>query len=361
MNISTVEKMCCPTDGSSLELHSFSARDKLVDEGIIVCPICGDAWTIISGIPRFISESSIDLFLDLHFVNENREAIDSYRTGLADQLVLKIESLRNISTDRSDWKLDEMIYWEEYYGHRYETDKENKTTYNRILPRRKYILRPLYREPIKNVIEIGCGTCGTMYNNKFFINNKEFIGTDLSFNALRFAQRFVTGTFIMCDASTLPFKKGVFDLVLCFGLLHHLEQREKVLPSLFEIVRPGGYLGFSEKLRSSQKVRNSNLFRLAMHFFNRKERDHSEDEYIEDENALSICSRLGTIRSKAYEYSAVRDLMVKILVDKMKINNKGITEAMMFVDQLAIRLLGSGFPLMAGNAIHVLTKKYSDA
>ena len=53
--------------------------------------------------------------------------------------------------------------------------------------------------------------------------NYNYIGTDISFNRLRIAKSILPkSNFISCSALNLPFKSNIFDVVIGFGVFHHL-------------------------------------------------------------------------------------------------------------------------------------------
>jgi SAM-dependent methyltransferase len=47
---------------------------------------------------------------------------------------------------------------------------------------------------------------------------------------------------VMCDASAIPLPDGSFDNVLCFNLLEHVAEPEKVMSEISRLLRPGGRL-----------------------------------------------------------------------------------------------------------------------
>ena len=86
----------------------------------------------------------------------------------------------------------------------------------------------------------------TMYLVKRGINT---IGIDTGINLLKWASERVDATFIRASVTDLPFKKEVFDLVICIELLHHFEDEvlEKVLEEIRGVIKPGGIFVFDVK------------------------------------------------------------------------------------------------------------------
>ena len=94
---------------------------------------------------------------------------------------------------------------------------------------------------VKNLfIEVGCGK-GSL--GRFISKNcQQYIGVDFSLNALKIAKknRKDNMCYVCADASFLPFKQGMFDIVLCSELLEHIPKYAKVLPECFFILNQFG-------------------------------------------------------------------------------------------------------------------------
>lgn len=57
---------------------------------------------------------------------------------------------------------------------------------------------------------------------------------------------------VCADARALPFPQGLFDAVLCFGLLPHLGEARPALAALWPALRPGGILAIGHLLGSRE-------------------------------------------------------------------------------------------------------------
>jgi ubiquinone/menaquinone biosynthesis C-methylase UbiE len=57
---------------------------------------------------------------------------------------------------------------------------------------------------------------------------------------------------VCSDAMRLPVPSGTFDLVLCFGILPHLEDGRAALAELLRVVKPGGSLAVGHLAGSSE-------------------------------------------------------------------------------------------------------------
>jgi len=92
------------------------------------------------------------------------------------------------------------------------------------------------------ILEVGCGTGEDAVYVQKASNN--IIGVDISNTALK---KFKANGFegILANTETLPFPDGLFDYIMCSGLLHHLVGQGDLIHYLNEFVRvtkPGGYV-----------------------------------------------------------------------------------------------------------------------
>lgn len=118
--------------------------------------------------------------------------------------------------------------------------------WSRLLGVRRYS-RVLVKEHIRpessdRILEIGCGP-GTIIP---FLPTTDYVGFDASPEYIKLAQKRFPGLHFVCERVsryTLA-ERGYFDIVLAFGILHHLDDAEAV--QLFRIahdaLKPGGRL-----------------------------------------------------------------------------------------------------------------------
>jgi SAM-dependent methyltransferase len=79
------------------------------------------------------------------------------------------------------------------------------------------------------VIDIGCGN--KPYINLFEPYAKSYVGVDISNEAD-----------VVAPAEKLPFQNGRFDLALCFQLLEHCEDPQKVINEMKRVMKSGGFV-----------------------------------------------------------------------------------------------------------------------
>jgi len=91
----------------------------------------------------------------------------------------------------------------------------------------------------KIVIDIGCGPGNIFASLKG--NPKLIIGVDVASTALKMAGK-LGYVPVFADASNLPFKSCIADVVMLNATLHHCDDMERVLKEAARLVKPGGML-----------------------------------------------------------------------------------------------------------------------
>jgi 2-polyprenyl-3-methyl-5-hydroxy-6-metoxy-1,4-benzoquinol methylase len=95
-----------------------------------------------------------------------------------------------------------------------------------------------------DVLDIGCG-CGLPVARCLASAGHRVTGVDISDVQIERARRLVPdATFIRADAAQLHFPPGSFDAIVCLYTLIHmpLDQQSRLLRSIAEWLRPGGWL-----------------------------------------------------------------------------------------------------------------------
>ena len=118
---------------------------------------------------------------------------------------------------------------------RFEWMTSNKT----IHAMERFLLRRVPIETAQHILEVGCGEGANIYNLNY--QAPLFVGLDLYHEKLRFASsRIQNAKFICGEALTLPFRDNYFDFVFCRDVLHHVENKTKMLQEMIRVLKPGG-------------------------------------------------------------------------------------------------------------------------
>jgi ubiquinone/menaquinone biosynthesis C-methylase UbiE len=100
------------------------------------------------------------------------------------------------------------------------------------------------------VLEIGCGQgMGAKIIHDLF-SPKKYVGIDLDAKMIRRARQKGSGlphtTFMEGDASNLPFPDESFDLVVDFGIVHHIPNWRDALTEVHRTLKEGGEFLYEE-------------------------------------------------------------------------------------------------------------------
>jgi SAM-dependent methyltransferase len=109
---------------------------------------------------------------------------------------------------------------------------------------RRLVLELLDLHDGERVLEVGCGY-GWISQVLWDAAKINWFGVDQSPEMIRHLRRIPShedAPAFMADAIRLPFQNGVFDKVLCTGVLMHIAESEQAARELVRVLRPGGRL-----------------------------------------------------------------------------------------------------------------------
>jgi SAM-dependent methyltransferase len=96
--------------------------------------------------------------------------------------------------------------------------------------------------PRSYVLDVGCGP--TLDAKRLINKNVYYVGIDFSKELLKIGKKKHNSpliNLILADVEKLPFKEEVFDMVFCFGVLHHLPDYLHACNEIFRVLKRGGY------------------------------------------------------------------------------------------------------------------------
>jgi demethylmenaquinone methyltransferase/2-methoxy-6-polyprenyl-1,4-benzoquinol methylase len=108
----------------------------------------------------------------------------------------------------------------------------------------------------RRVLDVGCGT-GILVGHvmRLLSPTARLVELDFAEQMLREGLRAHPDTRVerVCaDARRLPLETGVFDAVLCFGVLPHIGASDSVAAELLRVLRTGGVLGVGHLMNSRE-------------------------------------------------------------------------------------------------------------
>jgi ubiquinone/menaquinone biosynthesis C-methylase UbiE len=107
-------------------------------------------------------------------------------------------------------------------------------------------------------LEVGCGSgLVTRYLAKKY--KADVTGIDIDSQMIELARKDVDGAlnlrYLEADAADLPFRDGSFDVVLSFGVLHHIQNWLGALKEVKRVLKTGGYFVYADIVYSERITR----------------------------------------------------------------------------------------------------------
>lgn len=244
------------------------------------------------------------------------------------------------------WEEEEMAYWEKLFEQRALSLTSVRGNWNRTLPRKQLLERLNVALPDRTILELGCGGATTLYD-LYGQNIKHYIGTDLSFNACKLAQRqFPSGLFIQCSASALPFKENSLDVVVAYGVLHHLPGHEERLKEILPILKPGGFFVGSDPILKPP-FKFLGIEKRLKAFVERTEETEKvktgaspHNDWIDWENLLRLIEGRATVVGAHFEYGPLRAVLVNLIYDGLKLRNRLVARILIILDTFWLATTG---------------------
>lgn len=104
----------------------------------------------------------------------------------------------------------------------------------------------------KIVLDLGCGPGE---KTRLFCNESQVVGIDITTRITKDQKH--KFTFLLTDATRLPFKEDYFDAVMSFDVVEHMADDKKFVDEAFRVCKKNGYMimGTPNLLRLSNRLR----------------------------------------------------------------------------------------------------------
>ncbi len=118
----------------------------------------------------------------------------------------------------------------------------------------------------RDFLEVGCGNgaVSRYLADKYQAN---VVGIDIDTEQIELAEKYIVDaanlSFLEADATRLPFGAGSFDVVLSFGVMHHIDNWLDALGEIGRVLRPGGYFIYADLIYPGWIARLDRLFGLV--------------------------------------------------------------------------------------------------
>jgi uncharacterized protein YbaR (Trm112 family) len=154
-----------------------------------------------------------------------------------------------------DWVAAEKEWWDRHYAKIHLDDVHDARPHIvglRSYERGKELFEPLKRRGVvgSKLLDVGSGLAHDVVRLlPPRIEGYYYIGIDIArAGLLSAARRLPEGDFVQCEVGRLPFRTQTFEVMLCFGILHHLPHWQETLQQMLGLLKPAAWLLFNEAI-----------------------------------------------------------------------------------------------------------------
>jgi ubiquinone/menaquinone biosynthesis C-methylase UbiE len=133
---------------------------------------------------------------------------------------------------------------------------------------------------------------------------REVVGVDVDEERVEAARQLApaNASFVVADASALPFERASFDIAGCLRVLHHARRPELVVSELSRVVRPGGRILLAEQIAPADPIAAQQLDTFE------RARDPSHTRLLPDGDVRAMLEMNDLVVSRAEVHRERREL-----------------------------------------------------
>lgn len=337
--IQLLNLLICPRSKQRLK-HIGVGNDEA-----LLCPSSGVLYPIVDDIVIMNPVTKEVKNLCAMFLEKHSNLLSSLHNNFnieATKMALSLDS----KLGDNKWSQEEMTYWERRFESQLNNLNQKPSGWNRTLPRKRLLdLLPISLNN-KIILEIGCGGAGTLFD-VYGDTLTMYIGLDLSFNACKLARKlFPKGIFIQGPAETLPLKNNSVDVIVAYGVLHHLPRHEEHLNNILPVIKEKGYFLGSDPVMKP-RIHRPRIFCKDKNALTPSVQDgipatgmSPHNEWINWENLLNVINDNARLIDACFEYSPLRHLLIMFVCERFNIRSKFFVKFVLALDRLWLGTIG---------------------
>jgi ubiquinone/menaquinone biosynthesis C-methylase UbiE len=159
-------------------------------------------------------------------------------------------------------------FWDKQADTYNKSERQFETAFKRINKKTKK-----YLKPNDTVLDYGCAT--GLKTFEFVSDVKKIFGLDISSKMINKAKskadelKIKNVDFKQGTIFDVEFKDNTFDAIIAYGILHLLDENQKVLKKIDELLKPGGYF-ISTTVCLKEKMSFKSRFHLSLYLLIKK-------------------------------------------------------------------------------------------
>ena len=116
--------------------------------------------------------------------------------------------------------------------------RDREEWHERLREEHDLILRLMRPRADERILDVGCGKGRLELLLKDAEPSIDMVSSDVTNEA----RQYISGTFVKCSMTSMPFPDSSFDKIFCMHVIAHFEDGERGIREAFRVLKPGGKL-----------------------------------------------------------------------------------------------------------------------